>query len=78
MADTVPIYGISKTTKIYVTVPCSSTPVGNQNLSVYMDRLSNLLTSLAATKDTDTAKTNLMLLKTEIRTSNPTVPFPTS
>ncbi len=77
MQSTVPIYGAKPVTKITITVPCKeTTPVGNQNLSTYIDRLSYMVDTLVQTKDVDSAKQNLQYLRTEIRTSNPTIVFP--
>ena len=77
MADTVPIYGINKTTKIVVNLPCATTtPTGNRNLSTYMDRLSLALNTLIQTKNIPEAKSNLDLILIEMKTSNPTIPFP--
>lgn len=77
MSTTVPIYGVKPVTKITVTVPCKLTPpVGNQNLSTYMDRLFNLLNALADTKDLNVAKQDVLYLQTEIRTTNTDISFP--
>jgi hypothetical protein len=77
MSDTVPIYGVKPVTKITITVPCKvTTPPGNQNLSTYITRLSDLVDGLIQSRDTANAKTLIQYLQTEIKTSNPSVPFP--
>lgn len=77
MSDTVPIYGVKPVTKITITVPCKvTTPPGNQNLSTYMDRLSNLVDELRQSRDTANANTMIQYLITEIKTSNPSIQFP--
>jgi hypothetical protein len=77
METTVPIYGVKPMSKITVTIPCKiTTPSGNQNLSTYMDRLSNLVDNLVQSKDLPAAKTSIQFLLTEIRTTNTSISFP--